>query len=89
MFACQDGAGGLQMLLSKLLSLNINLEKIEPQAMVDNPLIDKGTGRSFNYLFTADFAGSITDHEFAAAFKLFEEYTGFYRVLGSYQRHMF
>lgn len=89
MFACRDGAGGLQMLLAKLLLLDINLEKIEPQAMVDDPLIDKGTGRSFNYLFVADFAGSISDPQFEKAFELFEEYTGFYRVLGSYQRHVF
>lgn len=89
MFACRDGAGGLQLLLAKLLGLNINLEKIEPQAMVDNPLIDKATGRSFNYLFIADFAGSIAEESFTEAFQLFEEYTGFYRVLGSYQRHVF
>ncbi|GMH45423.1 hypothetical protein BSKO_13380 [Bryopsis sp. KO-2023] len=89
MFACRDGAGGLQMLLAKLLALDINLEKIEPQAMVDDPLIDKKTGRSFNYLFIADFAGSIADDPFQKAFELFEEYTGFYRVLGSYQRHVF
>lgn len=77
------------MLLSKLLVLDINLEKIEPQAMVSDPLIDKGTGRAFNYLFTADFAGSASNEKFDEAFALFEEYTGFYRVLGSYQRHVF
>lgn len=77
------------MLLAKLLALDVNLEKIEPQAMVTDPLIDKGTGRAFNYLFTADFAGSVADHKFEDAFALFEEYTGFYRVLGSYQRHVF
>eukprot|EP00803_Ostreobium_quekettii_P000097 evm.model.scf_717.2 EVM.evm.TU.scf_717.2 scf_717:15936-18581(-) len=88
-FACRDGAGGLQELLSRLLALGINLEKIEPQAMLNEPLIDAASGRKFNYLFVADFKGSIAEPKFDQAFELFEEYTGYYRVFGSYRRHAF
>lgn len=88
-FACRDGAGGLQQLLSRLLELGINLEKIEPQAMLNKPLIDSATGRKFNYLFIADFKGSYADPKFERARALFEELTGYHQVFGSYRRHEF
>jgi len=93
LFSCKDGAGGLLGILSAFHEKGIVMEKIEPQPNPKVPLVDMSSGqvigRSFNYLFVVDFAGSMADPRYKTALEHLEKQCDFCRVLGSYSRHKF
>jgi arogenate/prephenate dehydratase len=74
--------------LSAFAFRDISLTKIESRPHRHIRLVDDTAAKTFEYMFYADFQGSLADPRVQNALAEVQEFTSFLRVLGSYPMDM-